>query len=387
MKKQFSSKTVISLLFVMLVVISYLVVPSLALETKSKILAGEGVVGVGESYELYQGYSVRMVEPASSGGKIIMEILLEGKSIEGNIFISEDEVYQFTRTYDGEKYLILAITLIDVDIDELTATLGVTQYIDPLLPSPGFLITDNDETLEPGTRLSLKQGYSLNVEKIKPDSVILGLYKNDVKVKEQEMEKDDVFNYSVTASGKDHTIVTFNLKSIFEGSARSAVFIEHLYQFEEPLLSEIPVPITTPGNYSESNIAVSVKAIGSDGGSKIYGNETINVTYSISCNASFESVYITLDDNIIEELTNPQSGTYTITLEPLPDGDHVIKVSALSSAGMLGSAETKIYVLKNFDANKFIPDFSQISAPIVFTGASLLLIFWASIRSRGHNRR
>ncbi|MCL7415697.1 MAG: hypothetical protein M8349_06510 [ANME-2 cluster archaeon] len=387
MKKHpgFPKRTIFfSLLFFAL--LSHLVIPALALETESKIHAGEGVLGIGESYELYQGYSVKMIEPASSGGKIIMEITLDGKAVDEDIFIQEGKVYNFTRIHDDKDYLILAITLVSVDTDDLTATLKVTQYLDPSRSTSGFFFIDDHKTLEPGTPLPLKQDYSLNIEKLTSDSVTLALYKNGLIVKEQEMEKYDDFNYSVTANGKDHTIITFNMKSIIDGTTRSAVFIEHLYQFEEPIYSSPFVSIPVTGNGTGSTIAVSILATSSDGRSTIYENHSINVTYSISGNTSFESVNVTLDDNIIEESIDIQPGTYTIILEPLSTGNHIIEVSALSSEGILVSNETSIYVRKNYAANLANLNINLISAPIVFAGVSLLVIIWAAMRSRKHDK-
>ena len=382
MKKESCIERILVLLFLLIFVSSFFVAPSLALETKSMILTGEETLGMGESYELYQGYSVKMVEPASSGSKVIIRITLDGKTVDEDSFISEDVVYNFTQKYDDKDFIILAITLLDVDTDDLTATLKVTQYVDPSRPTTGFLIIDQDEKIEPGTHLYLKQGYSLNIENFGTNSTILGLYKNNIIVTERKMEDNDLFDYSLTSNGKDHTIIIFNIKSIFKGSTRSAVFIEHLYQFEEPINSDPVESVTSTENNSNSNITVSVQVSSNDGGDTIYENKSINVTYHLSGSDSFDLANVTLDGNIIEELTAPQPGMHSIILESLSAGSHIIEVSAISGDGGRISNETEILVRRNFTENLLIPKANLTSASIVFAATTLLLIIWAAIRRR-----
>ncbi len=388
MKKEPYIERILVLLFLLLFVSSFFVAPSLALETRSMILTGEGVLGIGESYELYQGYSIKMIEPASSGSKVIIRITLDGKTVDEDSFISKGVVYNFTREYEEEDFIVLAITLLDVDTDDLTATLKVIQYIDPSRPTTGFLIIDQDEKIEPGTHLYLKQGYSLNIENFGTNSTTLGLYKDNIMVTERKMDGDDLFDYSLTSNGKDHTIITFNIKSIFKGSTRSAVFIEHLYQFEEPINADPVESVTSTennsnnSNYANSNITVSVQVSSNDGGDTIYENKSINVTYHLSGSDSFDSASVTLDGNIIEELTAPQPGMHSIILESLSAGSHIIEVSAISGDKGRISNETKINVRKNFAENLLIPRANLTSASIVFAATTLLLIIWAAIRRR-----
>jgi len=393
MKKEPCIEIILVLLFLLLFMSYFFVAPSLALETRSIILTGEGVLGIGESYELYQGYSIKMIEPASSGSKVITRITLDGKTVDEDSFISKGVVYNFTRKYDEEDFIVLAITLLDVDTDDLTATLRVTQYVDPSRPTTGFLIIDQDEKIEPGTHLYLKQGYSLNIENFGTNSTTLGLYKDSIMVTEHKMENNDLFNYSLTSNGKDHTIIAFNIKSIFKGSTRSAVFIEHLYQFEEPINAD-PVELGTStensnnnnnnSNYINSNITVSVQVSSNDGGDIIYENKSINVTYYLSGSDSFDSASVTLDGNIIEELIAPHPGMHSITLESLSAGRHIIKVTAISGDSGRISKEKQIYVRKNFADNLF-PNVNIPCAPTVFAVTTLLLLIWATKRKRRQN--
>ncbi len=202
------------------------------------------------------------------------------------------------------------------------------------------------------------------------------------------MDGDDLFDYSLTSNGKDHTIITFNIKSIFKGSTRSAVFIEHLYQFEEPINADPVESVTSTennsnnSNYGNSNITVSVQVSSNDGGDTIYENKSINVTYHLSGSDSFDSASVTLDGNIIEELTAPQPGMHSIILESLSAGSHIIEVSAISGDKGRISNETKINVRKNFAENLLIPRANLTSASIVFAATTLLLIIWAAIRRR-----
>lgn len=396
MRKEPRNEIILVQLFLLFVFSSFVIAPSLALESRSMILASEGVLGIGEPYDLYQGYSITVVESASSGSKVIIKITLDGQTVTEDGFISKDAVYNFTRKYDGRDFTVLAITLLDVDADNKFATLRVIQYIDPLRPTTGFLIADQDKKLEPGTHLILEQDYSLDIEGFGNDSTTLGLYKNDIMVTERTMKEHDFFNYSVTSNGKDHTIISFNIKSIFRGSSRSAVFIEHLYQFEEPVdarsgdtvaLTEIDRSDTNGGNNgnNSTNISISVYVTNNEGGDRIYKNKSIHVTYYLTGSDSFESARVTIDGNTIEEITAPQPGMNSIILGPLPVGSHMIEVSAISGDSRRISDGIKIYVRKNFAENLLIPKVNMTPALIVFTATTLLLILWAAVRRRKHD--
>lgn len=350
----------------------FIIHPALALETESRIHTGEATIGIDESYELYQGYGVKLVEPSPSGTKIIMEIDIDGIPVDGDIFINQDEEYRFTRKYDDEDYLVLAVTLVDVDTDDWTSTLEVTQYIDPSRSTSGFFIIDEEESLSPDEALPLKQDYSLDIKKLESDSVVLTLYKEGVRVQEEELERGDTFNYSVEIDGRDYTVVTFDLKNIFKGATRSAVFIEHLYQFEEP---------------SNTGPEVTVSAAGTDSLGSIYEDNEVVVTYSLSGTSLFSSVTVTLDGSVIEESDTTTPGTHTKTLEPLSAGNHIMKVAALSAEGILASDETEVYVRKGTSTEPIIPEGKPIPAPTVFAGASILMVLWAGIRTLRRKRR
>ncbi|MCL7412125.1 MAG: hypothetical protein M8353_00705 [ANME-2 cluster archaeon] len=370
------------------------------------ILTREGVLGIGESYELYQGYSVTVVEPASSGSKAIIRITLDGQTIDEESFISKGMVYNFTRKYDEKDFTVLAITLLNIDSDNKFATLRIIQYIDPSRPATEFLITDRDEKLEPGTHLILEQDYSLNIEEFGNDSATLGLYKNNVMVTERTMKENDAFNYRVTSNGKDQTIISFNIKGIFKGSTRNAVFIEHLYQFEEPIVAKSVKTITSAGidsnntngnntngnntngnnsNTGSSNISVSVQVTNNEGENRIYKNESINVTYYLGGSGPFDTARVTIDGNIIEEVTAPQPGMHSIIRGPLPVGGHIVEVSALSGDSGRISDETKIYVRKNFAENLVTPKVNLTPALFVFVATTLFLILWAAVRRHTHD--
>ena len=241
--------------------------PALALETGSKIYIGEAVIGINESYTLYQGYSIKMIDHSPAGNKINIEIDLEGEPIDKNIFIKKGETYQYTKTYDDETHLILSISLEKVDINHWTAKLKVTQYIDPSRNISDIFLKNEDKTITPGTALSLEQDYSLKVEELYSESAVLALYKQGNKVKEQEMEINDSFDYTVTVNDIEETIITFYLKAIFIGTNRTAVFIHHLYQFKEP---ENTSPLMTPtavsgeGNVTGNDTELYNESISSD---------------------------------------------------------------------------------------------------------------------------
>jgi len=237
-------------IIIFFILLSSLAYPVQALETESKIHTEEAVFDVGESYELYQGYSFRIIEPSPSGNKINMEILLDGESVDDSIFINKDTTYQHTKEYDNETYLIFNFLLKKIYMDDWTVKLNITQYIDPSRSTSEFLIFDKEQTIELDTFLSLKQDYSLKLAQMDSDYVVIELYKDKEKLKEQEMEIDDTFDYTITVNDREYSVLTFELDSIFMGTTRNVVLIHHLYQFGEP---SVPDPVETVSSISEDN--------------------------------------------------------------------------------------------------------------------------------------
>lgn len=346
-----------------------------ALETGSKIHSGEALIGIRESYGLYQGYGIRIAE-LSSDNKMLMDIYFEGEPIKKNEFIRQNEVYRYTRVYEGKTYLIFTVTLIEVDTDDWIAKLIVNQYLDPSLPASGFLIIDRGETIEQGKELILNQDFRLKLKEIEADSAIFTLYKRDIKVKEQEVSVNENFNYSISMNGKEFTLITFELGNVFEGATRNAAFIEHLFQFEGPLKSSPQVNVTA---FSRSN---------NSGNSR---SREIVVNYTLSGSPYFNSGTISLDDQIIEMMDITYPGTYTMVIPQVTLGTHHVNISVISDEGAAAKGVSEIDVQRSYSPEVRIPkislpDAGSMQAPALFIATLLLIIVWAAIRGRGRNK-
>lgn len=240
-KKYKLLRRMILLLLVFFILLLGLSHPAAAVENKTKIHTEETVFTIDEQYDFFQGYSIKIIEPSPTGDKIAMEILADGKIVKENIVIDKENIFQYTIEYkedddeeEEEIYVIFDIILEKVYIDDWAARLNITQYVDPSRSTSEFIIFDEDYTLEKNTFFSLKEDYKLILNQMDSDYAFIELYRQGVMVKEQEMEINDTFDYSVTVNEREYLIITFDLKTIFEGTSRNVVEINHVYQLETP---------------------------------------------------------------------------------------------------------------------------------------------------------
>jgi hypothetical protein len=233
----------ILLLSVFLLVLVGLAHPAVAIENKIKIHTEETVFAIGEQYDFFQGYSLKITESSPTGNKISMELLADDKIVKENIVVDKENIFQYTIEYKEDKdeedeeeeiYVIFDIILEKVYIDDWTARVNITQYVDPSRSTSEFIIFDREYTLEKNTFFSLKEDYNLMLNTMDSDYAFIELFRQGVMVKEQEMEINDTFDYSVTVSERKYLIITFDLKTIFEGTSRDVVVINHVYQLETP---------------------------------------------------------------------------------------------------------------------------------------------------------
>lgn len=249
----------ILLLSVFLLILVGLSHPAVAVENKTKIHTEETVFAIGEQYDFFQGYSIKITESSPTGNKISMEILADDKIVKENIVVDKENIFQYTIEYKEDKdeeekeiYVIFDIILEKVYIDDLTARLNITQYVDPSRSTSEFIIFDREYTLKKNTFIPLKEDYNLMLNNMDSDYAFIELYREGVMVKEQEMEINDTFDYSVTVSEREYLIITFDLKTIFEGTSRDVVEINHVYQLETPSDAD-PVETDTEVEDSEKS--------------------------------------------------------------------------------------------------------------------------------------
>ena len=247
----------ILLLSVFLLILTGLSHPAVAVENKTKIHTEETVFAIGEQYDFFQDYSIKITESSPDGNKISMEILVDDKIVKENIVVNKNKLFQYTIEYkededEEEIYVIFDIILEKVYIDDLIARVNITQYVDPSRSTSEFIIFDEEYTLKKNTFIPLKEDYNLMLENMDSDYAFIELYRQGVMVKKQEMEINDTFDYSVTVSEREYLIITFDLKTIFEGTSCDVVVIKHMYQLETP--SDVdPVETDTEVEDSENS--------------------------------------------------------------------------------------------------------------------------------------
>lgn len=256
-------RRMILLLLVFLLLLLSLFHPAVAVENKTKIHTEETVFTIGEQYKFFQGYSINITQPSPTGNKISMEILADGKIVKENIVIDKENIFQYTIEYkeDGDEdededeiYVIFDIILNKIYFDDWAARLNITQYVDPSRSTSEFIIFNEDYTLEKNTFFSLKEDYKLILNQMDSDYAFIELYRQGVVVKEQEMEINDTFDYSVTVDEREYLIITFDLKTIFKGTSRNVVEINHVYQFETP--SDVD-PVETDTEVDDNGVSDS----------------------------------------------------------------------------------------------------------------------------------
>jgi hypothetical protein len=252
-------RRMILLLLVFLLLLLGLFHPAAAVENKTKIHTEETVFTIGEQYEFFQGYSINITQPSPTGNKISMEILVDGKIVKEDIVVNKENIFQYTIEYkededEDEIYVIFDIILEKIYFDDWAARLNITQYVDPSRSTSEFIIFDEDYTLEKNTFFSLKEDYKLMLNQMDSDYGFIELYRQGVMVKEQEMEINDTFDYSVTVDEREYLIITFDLKTIFKGTSRNVVEINHVYQFETP--SDID-PVETDTEVDDNGVSDS----------------------------------------------------------------------------------------------------------------------------------
>lgn len=256
-------RRMILLLLVFLLLLLGLFHPAVAVENKTKIHTEETVFTIGEQYKFFQGYSINITQPSPTGNKISMEILADGKIVKENIVIDKENIFQYTIEYkeDGDEdededeiYVIFDIILNKIYFDDWAARLNITQYVDPSRSTSEFIIFNEDYTLEKNTFFSLKEDYKLILNQMDSDYAFIELYRQGVMVKEQEMEINDTFDYSVTVDEREYLIITFDLKTIFKGTSRNVVEINHVYQFETP--SDVD-PVETDTEVDDNGVSDS----------------------------------------------------------------------------------------------------------------------------------
>jgi hypothetical protein len=275
---------------------------------------------------LEQGYSFRVLDMNSKSGDLWIELYLNGEEVElDDNFAKEDEPLEYVRSVvededdDEEKevdYFILRITT-DGDVDKedgvLYSTVYVEQYMDPVEDVDDYLLLDKSYSLKIDSEIELAGLYTLEATDVDDDEVTLELRLNGKLLKEDELEDDEYFYYTVYSDGNPQTLFLANVKAFFETNDEITVFMNHVsLKQSQDSLSELPDGL---------DIDVSSPV---DGGIKA-GRIAI-VSYSL--NEPFSEVRILVDGEVLDSRFNVSPGVYKAVSDEMAAGIHKATLAA-----------------------------------------------------------
>ncbi|WMW24194.1 hypothetical protein RE474_08800 [Methanolobus sediminis] len=295
--------------------------PASGVRTKTMIHYSEPQVTVQDEIFLEQGYSFKVLDMNSKSGDIWIELYLDGEEVElDDNFAKKDEPLEYIRSVvededDDEEeevdYFILRITPEgDVDEDDgvVYSTIYVEQYMDPVEDMENYLLLDKSYSLTMDSELELSGLYTLEATDVDDDEVTLELRIDGKLLKEDEVEADDYFYYTVYSDGNPETLFLANVKAFFESGDEVSVFINHVSLKQSQVSSSDELP-------DGLDIDVSSPV---DGGLKA-GRIAI-VSYSL--NESFSEVRILVDGKVLDSRYNVSPGVYKAVSGEMDAGIH-----------------------------------------------------------------
>jgi len=295
--------------------------PASGVRTKTMIHYSEPQVTVQDEIFLEQGYSFKVLDMNSKSGDIWIELYLDGEEVElDDNFAKKDEPLEYIRSVvedeDEEEeeevdYFILRITPEgDVDEDDgvVYSTIYVEQYMDPVEDVENYLLLDKSYSLTMDSELELSGLYTLETTDVDDDEVTLELRIDGKLLKEDEVEADDYFYYTVYSDGNPETLFLANVKAFFESGDEVSVFINHVSLKQSQVSSSDELP-----DGLDINVSSPV-----DGGLKA-GRIAI-VSYSL--NESFSEVRILVDGEVLDSRYNVSPGVYKAVSGEMDAGIH-----------------------------------------------------------------
>ncbi|TQD23966.1 hypothetical protein [Methanolobus vulcani] len=293
--------------------------PASGVTTKTMIHYSEPQVTVQDEIFLEQGYSFKVLDMNSKSGDIWIELYLNGDEVElDDNFAREDEPLEYVRSVvededDDEEevdYFILRITT-DGDVDKedgvVYSTIYVEQYMDPVEDIGDYLLLDKSYSLKTDSELELSGIYTLEATDVDDDEVTLELRLDGKLLKEDEVEADDYFYYTVYSDGNPETLFLANVKAFFESGDEVTVFLNHV-SLKQSQSSSDELP-----NGLDIDVSSPV-----DGGLKA-GRIAI-VSYSLD--ESFSEVRILVDGEVLDSRHNVSSGVYKAVTDEMDAGIH-----------------------------------------------------------------
>jgi len=100
------------------------------------------------------------------------------------------------------------------------------------------VLTDNDKryNVKSGSALKLEEGYEFRITEFSSSgtSIMVGLFKDGGKVKEDIISEDDTFVYEKDlGTAKDMPIIAIHIETVFTGMETSTVIVEGIFQISE----------------------------------------------------------------------------------------------------------------------------------------------------------
>ena len=315
------------------IVLSAFVSPAYGTEANAMIHYSETFVEIQDELALEQGYSIKVMDINSENGDSWLELYLNGNKIDTDAYFAKQSApFEYIKTVTDEdneeiEYLIIRIKPIEVIEEPLSTELKVEQFLDPEFDAAEYLILDKTKSIRIGTPLELEEEYTIEASGLEDTSVILTLSKNGYPIKEEEVEKGDMFTYSKTVDGKVITIFIAKFDDFFVGTDSEVIFLEQVSQRANIII--------------ESDATITIEGADS---AKIRDGDIAIIRYTLE-NEDISEVKVLLDDEQIDHRSGISTGTYSAVTETLNAGTHEVVLTTVASDGTM-STHTKAFTVE-----------------------------------------
>ncbi len=315
------------------IVLSAFVSPAYGAEVNAMIHYSETFVDVQDELSFEQGYSIKVMDINSENGDSWLELYLNGNKIDTDAyFAKENAPFEYIKTVTDEDdeendYLIIRITPIEVIEEPLSTELKVEQFLDPEFDAAEYLILDKTKSIRIGTPLELEEEHTLEASGLEDTSVTLTLSKNGYPIKEEEVEKGDMFTYSKTVDSKVITIFIAKFDDFFVGTDSEVVFLEQVSQRANIII--------------ESDATITIEGADS---AKIRDGDIAIIRYTLE-NEDISEVKVLLDGEQIDHRSGISTGTYSTVTEALNAGIYEVVLTTVASDGTM-STHTKAFTVE-----------------------------------------
>ena len=316
------------------IVLSAFVIPAYGAEVNAMIHYSEKFANPQSELSLEQGYSIKVIDVNPTNGNSMLELYLNGEKVNSDMqFAKENDPFEYIKTVtdDDDKetdYLTIRITPIEITEEPISVKYKTEQFLDSQLNAAEYLILDDRMSVKVGTPLELEEDYTIEASDLTDTSVTIGLNKNGYLIKEQELEKGDMFTYTKTVDGKVITIFIAKLDQFFVGTDSEVVFLEQVSQRADIIV--------------ENGAAITVEGADS---AKIRDGDIAIIRYTLE-NEDISEVKILLDGEQIDSRNGIGTGTYSTITGNLDTGIHEIVINAVAEDGTR-STHTKMFTVES----------------------------------------